>query len=354
MANRSLKPAPPDLIGQLQLSQDQIAAFVTDRYFALHPGCAHADSPRIRRLCHEDTAHHLNQLCSALELGDATTFDAYLDWLRSVLIHRQLPLQHTIDALALMRDWIAAHIPHAAADDAVAIIEHGIDRFQDDASASALIASQSLAAPSVAVAEYSRALIAGHRSVAVQCILDEMARGTSLVDVSVDLVQPALYQIGRLWEQNHVSVAQEHMATAITQNALAAGFAQAQFVEPNGRTAVFACVENNHHGIGLRMVSDAYEVAGWEVSFLGTNTPTPAIISFVAETKPDLLGLSAALAHHLSALREVISRVRAEMGNAAPQIIIGGLPLNAQRGSVLRLGADECFFDAREAVRASG
>jgi methanogenic corrinoid protein MtbC1 len=206
--------------------------------------------------------------------------------------------------------------------------------------------------PAAAVMDYSQTLISGHRNIAVRRVVDAMAHGASLVDVSVDLVQPALYQIGELWEQNRISVAQEHLATAITQNALAAGFARAEFSEPNGRSAVLACVEDNHHGIGLRMVSDAFEVAGWNVAFLGTNTPTPAIVSFVAETNPDLLGLSAGLAQHVTTLREVIARVHAEMGSRAPRIIIGGLPLGAQRGSLLRLGADECFFDAREAVRA--
>jgi methanogenic corrinoid protein MtbC1 len=350
------------LIGQIRLSQDRIAAFVTDRYFELHPACAHADSPRVRRLCHEDTAHHLDQLCYALELGDTASFDAYLAWLRSVLTHRQLPLEHTVDALSLIRDWIAANIPHADAKNAVAIIEHGTDLFMRGEPASAQgssqIASQHAlqtpsAAPTAAVTDYTNALVSGYRDTAVRRVVEAMARGASLVDVSVDLVQPALYQIGKLWEHNCISVAQEHLATAITQNALAAGFARAEFREPNGRSAVFACVEDNHHGIGVRMVSDAFEVAGWDVSFLGTNTPTPAIVSFVAETNPNLLGLSAGLAHHVITLRDVIARVRAEMGNSAPQIIIGGLPLGAHRGSVLRLGADECFFDAREAVRAS-
>jgi len=366
MDNYNLKPSSTQLVGQIRMSQDRILAFVTDRYFQLHPACAHADSPRVRRLCHEDTAHHLDQLCCALELGDAASFDAYLLWLGSVLTHRQIPLQHTIDALSLIRDWIAANIPHAAAKNAVAIIEHGTDLFMrgepasaDDlppigtAGASVGALRTSRVPPSAAVTDYAQALISGHRDIAVRRVLEAMARGALLVDVSVDLVQPALYRIGKLWEQNRISVAQEHLVTTITQNALAAGFARAEFREPNGRSAVFACVEDNHHGIGIRMVSDAFEVAGWDVSFLGTNTPTPAIISFVAETNPDLLGLSVGLAHHVITLREVIARVRAEMGNGAPQIVVGGLPLGAHRGSVLRLDADECFFDAREAVRAS-
>jgi len=366
LASPQESASPQKLVSQIRMSQDRILACVTDRYLDLHPARGDADLPRVRRQKRQDIAQHLDQLCCALELGDAVFFDAYLIWLRSVLTHRQLPLQHKVDALSLIRDWIVGNIPHAAVTNAVTIIDHGIDLFirEEPASAEAMppvgtagasagaIQAPSLP-PSTAITNYSQALLAGHRNIAVRRVVEAMARGDSLVDLSVDLVQPALYQIGELWEQNRISVAQEHLATAITQNALAAGFAQAEFREPNGRSAVFACIEDNHHGIGLRMVSDAFEVAGWDVSFLGTNTPTPAIVSFVAETNPDLLGLSAGLAHQVITLRGVIERMRAELGNSAPQIVIGGLPLDAHRGSVLRLGADECFFDAREAVRGS-
>lgn len=33
-------------------------------------------------------------------------------------------------------------------------------------------------------------------------------------------MKPALYELGRLWEQNKISVATEHLATAITEEIL--------------------------------------------------------------------------------------------------------------------------------------
>lgn len=332
---------------------------VTSDYFLRHPECAiRGDMASIRRLCHEDMAHHVNQLLLALEIGDAAPFVGYIDWLRDVLAYRKLPLSHAAESLRLMREWIEREIAHDDLSGATGLLEHAVALLEEplppDRVGTGLIAMRSTSALSEHNAAYTEALLTGRRDIAVQQLLESMDRGATLVDASVDLVQPSLYQIGALWQQNRISVAQEHLASAITQSVLAAGFGKAEFAPPNGRTAAFACVQGNHHGIGLRMVSDAFEVAGWDVDFLGTDTPTPSIVSFVAENRPELLGLSVGLAHHVTTLREVIGRLRAELGNAAPRIIIGGLPLNALRGSVLRLGADECFSDAREAVRASG
>lgn len=54
---------------------------------------------------------------------------------------------------------------------------------------------------------------------------------------------------------------------------LASAYVQATFAPPVGKTAMFACVEGNHHSIGLHMLSDAFETAGWDVLFLGANLP---------------------------------------------------------------------------------
>jgi methanogenic corrinoid protein MtbC1 len=356
-----LKAVSPSLVGELQAARARIAVHVSEGCATLHPagglpaGRAAAQSAeclRLLRLCQDSPDEHVRQLCAALALGDLRPFTAYVDWLSSVQGHRGLPTDPIIDALTLIREWIGSCLRHRQAATAIAVIDHGIARLQRTEAAS-LTGPQSLQPLAGPVGDYARALLDGRRDTAVDRVLAAMGQGASLVDVSVDLVQPALYEIGRLWEHNRIGVAQEHLATAVTQNALAAGFARATFAPPNGRRAAFACVAGNHHGIGLRMVSDAFEVAGWDVDFLGNDTPTASIVNFVCEHGPDLLGLSAGLVHQVITLREVIGQVRAELGNAAPDIIIGGLPFASLGCSSLGTGADDCFTDARAAVAAA-
>ena len=261
-----LSPAPPELIGLIRLREDLLAMEVTAGYFQRHPECAiRGDTASIRRICHEDMAHHVNQLVLALEIGDVGPFVGYIDWLRDVLEHRNLSIAHAAESLRLMRDWIEREIEHSNVGDATALLDYAVTLLEAPSSPNRSDAGLVPVRTSTALVKsrkvYTEALLTGRRETAVAQLLRAMAAGATLVDVSVDLVQPSMYQVGALWQQNRISVAQEHLASAITQGALAAGFGKAEFAPPNGRSAAFACVQDNHHAIGLRMVSDAFEVA---------------------------------------------------------------------------------------------
>lgn len=52
-----------------------------------------------------------------------------------------------------------------------------------------------------------------------------------------DLVQRSLYEVGELWERGHVSVATEHLATAITESLLTW-----EFQPPLGQKVSTNCV----------------------------------------------------------------------------------------------------------------
>ena len=57
---------------------------------------------------------------------------------------------------------------------------------------------------------------------------------------------------------------------------------------PIDRRVLLACVAGNHHAVGLRMVADAFQLAGWDVQYLGANVPTAALVRQAAEWNPTL------------------------------------------------------------------
>ena len=122
------------------------------------------------------------------------------------------------------------------------------------------------------------------------------------------MIQPAQYGIGKKWQNNQVTVAQEHLATAIAQSVMTLGLARSELPASNGKQVLLACVEGNNHAVGLQMVADAFQFAGWEVQFLGANVPTDALIRHLDQLKPDLLGLSVAFAQQLYVVREIMAR----------------------------------------------
>ena len=105
-------------------------------------------------------------------------------------------------------------------------------------------------------------------------------------------MQRAMYEVGTLWEQNLVSIATEHLATATTEFLLAQIYPQI-FAQPHkDRRAIITCVPGEYHQIGPRIVADFFEMHGWHGFTLGANTPTAALISMIRERDPDVVGLS--------------------------------------------------------------
>ena len=153
------------------------------------------------------------------------------------------------------------------------------------------------------------------------------------------------------WAERRITVAQEHLATANATMLLGRVFMDANAATPNGRKAVFACVSGNHHALGVRILSDAFALAGWEVRSLGANVPTDDLIDFVRAEAPDLVGLSVSNAEQADAARAAIAAVRRSGDKACP-IVVGGFPFVSGALTAADVGADAAHADARSALDA--
>jgi methanogenic corrinoid protein MtbC1 len=153
---------------------------------------------------------------------------------------------------------------------------------------------------------------------------EALRAGASLRDLYVDVFQAALYEVGARWEANRLSVAQEHIATAVTQYVMAQVYeAPERQGEPRG-TIVLTGVEGELHHVGAVMVGDLLEAAGWEVRFLGTNLPLTGILEVVRDTAPTHLGISVTMLFNVPAVRRLIAAVRSELAQRLTILVGGG------------------------------
>jgi methanogenic corrinoid protein MtbC1 len=171
---------------------------------------------------------------------------------------------------------------------------------------------------------YLAAQLAGDRQGALRVIVDDgVLRGVPVRELQRGVIQRAQHEIGRLWQENEISVAQEHLATAISQLALAQLYRHLPRAESNGRLVLVACVEGEQHEMGARVVADWLEMAGFAVRYLGANVPSGTLAPMLRATGADMLALSASLSAHLAALRGAVAAVREAMGPEFP-IAVGG------------------------------
>ena len=176
---------------------------------------------------------------------------------------------------------------------------------------------------------YLDALLHGDRRRALSVVLDEgLGAGVSVPSLQLGVIQEAQHQVGVLWEQNRLSVAQEHLATSISQLVLAHLYRHLPRSASNGRKVVVACVEGETHELGARMGADFFEMAGYDVRLVGANCPAGSLARLVEEENADLLGLSATLVQQAAALRRTVEQVRALRGERFP-IVVGGALMKA-------------------------
>ncbi|MBN1196676.1 MAG: cobalamin-dependent protein [Candidatus Aminicenantes bacterium] len=171
--------------------------------------------------------------------------------------------------------------------------------------------------------QYFEALVSGDRSRCAGTVSQLIDRNITTETIYTDLFQKSLYRIGELWEQSRVSVAVEHLATAITEQLLSQTYPRLLADRrPNNRRAVISCSVNEYHQVGARMVSDIMESRGWDVWFLGANTPVTDLLEMIQEKKPDVVGLSISIYFNMAPLVRTIDAVRTNFSDL--DIIVGG------------------------------
>lgn len=344
-----------------QLRHDAVAS-VTERFYATHGTVYQQWGPRGREACREDLGFHIEFLRPVLEFGLVQPMVSYLVWLRDVLDARGIPTAHLAQSLHWLGDFYAQHLdaPDAAAVQAALADVLAALAQADQPPATPAHPTTSAEATDAAttadtaswpeVGEFESALLRGSRQAAQQVVQRCLAQGHSLVSIEAHVVQPAMVRIGDGWQANRVSVAQEHMATAIAHAVISASLEQQTPPPPNGHSIILACVEGNHHALGLRMVADAFEMQGWDVTYLGANVPTRALVDMVAAEQPDLLGLSVSFPQQLGTVREVIAQLNIRQPDARPPVLVGGLAINRFQPLAGAVGAEGHAASALDAV----
>jgi MerR family transcriptional regulator, light-induced transcriptional regulator len=112
-------------------------------------------------------------------------------------------------------------------------------------------------------------------------LVDQALSGPSLEDAFSQSLAPALTEVGSLWAGGKIGVAQEHLASGTVRAAL-----QKLLSDPRGGlrgTAVLACAPGEQHEIGLLMLAALLRADGWQVAYLGPDTPPIEALSLAID-----------------------------------------------------------------------
>ena len=177
----------------------------------------------------------------------------------------------------------------------------------------------------------------------------ELARtiaGQDGVDACVtDLLAAAQHEVGRRWEFGEWTVAQEHAATVIVDGAIAhLHLALDERATGTGPHAALVCAEGEWHVTPARLAALRLLHRGWRVTFLGASTPVDQLRRTLAQTRPDVLGVSCTLPLHLPGARRTVA-VGHECGLP---VVAAGAAFGPGDGRARAIGADAGGGDLEE------
>ncbi len=170
------------------------------------------------------------------------------------------------------------------------------------------------------------ALAAHDKATAVREAVEAVTTGAVTISGLYAMLTGILADTGTAWKRGTTAVWEEHLASSTVRTIveiLYPGVLKAKAeVEPVGRSVLLACPPEEGHDLGLRMVSDRFDMAGWTTYFLGPDTPVDEIADAARRLGVDAVVMSSSTHFHRLAVRHAVDALKKQLHGV--DIWVGG------------------------------
>jgi len=287
---------------------------------------------------------HLTYLSEAISLNNLLLYNDYITWKKSLSQAKNI-----LTTLNCIKDILGSVLSKEMSIIVNCFIEVAIKNLPFPITSPETFVDKNNAYYNILV-EYLQLILKMERIKACKLIMDEVEKGISIKDIYVYVFEPSLKEIGRLWQTNKITIVQEHFFTATTQSIMSPLYSKIFSSNKNGLKFVAACVSEESHDIGIKMVADILELDGWNTYYLGADVPQRDLISFLIDVNPHVLGISVTMIVHVHKVIELIHELRNIETLKEIKILVGGYPFNVDKDLWKQVGAD---FYAPNAIETS-
>jgi methanogenic corrinoid protein MtbC1 len=187
--------------------------------------------------------------------------------------------------------------------------------------------SDEAAAVGVVYERVAAALADHDKATAVRTAVEAVTSGAVSIPLLYrEVLTRILADTGEAWHEGATSIWEEHLASATVRTIveiLYPGVLKAKAaVPPDGRTVLLACPPEEGHDLGLRMVSDRFDMAGWTTYYLGPDTPVDEIAAAARRLGADAVVMSSSTHYHRVAVRHAVDALKKQLPDTA--VWVGG------------------------------
>lgn len=334
---------------QILDKQLALAQLITSLHFQQHPELEMQYGAAGKEKCIQDSLYHLTYLSEAVKAGSKAMFISYIEWALGMLQARKIPMDDLLNNLQYTIQACNTLLPAEDCEIINEYIQSGIETLQcvNTLPETFITADNPL---QIHAKAFLDALLKGDRKIAQQQILQLVHEGVTIASIYENIFQMSQYEVGLLWQTNKITVAHEHYCTAATQLIMASLYPYIFDSEKKGAKLLACTVSGDLHEIGIRMVSDFFEMDGWDTYYLGANMPDSNVISAAKEQQSDILAISVTMPFHVSKVESLIKKIRTDDSLQHLKIIVGGYPFRLIPDLWHQVGADGSANSAKEAI----
>ncbi|WHH61350.1 cobalamin-dependent protein [Petroclostridium sp. X23] len=336
---------------RLDNEKESIAEQVLKLQYEIQPELKQQFGQEGYEKCKVDTIYHLSYLAEAIAQKQTNLFESYLTWVKVLMESLKIGTQHMIVNLECTITIVSKMFPVSEHEIILKYLNAGLNHLKSDSVDLPTFMAKDLPLADLAD-KYLEFILNAEKYNAMDLINHAVQSGVSINDLYLYVFQKTQYEIGRLWQINKISVAQEHYCTSLTQVIMSQLYPLIlkNRKERNRLRFLGLCITSELHELGIRMVCDFLELNGWDTHYLGAGMPEHDILKAIKDISPDIIGISATLAINISKVEHLIEEVKKQFSDKRPQIIVGGCPFNICLGLWKNIGADGYSVDAKEAV----
>jgi len=171
------------------------------------------------------------------------------------------------------------------------------------------------------------ALAAHDKPAAVRAAVEAVSGGcVGVAELYRDVLLPVLVDLGEQWQAGERHVWEEHLASAAVRTIVELVYPEVLKLKaaarPTGHSVLLACPPDEAHDLGLRMIADRFEMAGWTAHFLGADTPPDEIAGAARALGVDGVALSSSTHFHRLAVRHLADELKRQLPGVS--VWVGG------------------------------
>lgn len=179
--------------------------------------------------------------------------------------------------------------------------------------------------------------------------LERLANERGCRKVIVDILEPALAEMGRRWEKEELSLAAGYLAGKVAENFLEYAATHGETISGSDGIAVIGNVEDDFHSLGRKLLGVFLKAAGWKVVDLGNDVPAEQFLDTAVSEKAHVIGVSAMMFTTAKNIGKVRALMNAQGLSGKIKLAVGGAVFKIRPELVAEVGGDGTAGNAVDA-----